>query len=537
MKTMSTNPRKAMAQTPWPYSQYPLYFPGNMPPPGIVTDTEYQMRQMQQMHQMQMQQMMQQLQQMQQMQHNMQQMQRTQQSQQTKVDKSSKKDQRISSGSNRQNQEPTMVWPNPQGPPDTGSVDDVEQGKQIVLGALRSLYEDQIMPHHMLVLRRVQEMYEQRWSPQQLNHICSMIPEIQMVGEGRPQRYNILLHEPPEGFKEFVDQSSQDDAFGSETWEEVELFLSVEAHSAPTGSVDWPGSRYEFAKWIRSRLPCLNNYSLGHICHMVQLCISKKELLGYHQGNLVPYQLSDDCKKKSNAMLLRPTQIQPGEKYVQTWEQAGEMLAQLLEQNIGTVQLSSLKALFRKVFRMELSESALGHAKLSEFLQDPRLRTPTGGSFGLEQRGTQWHIILKEACVESAFSDVQKVSPAEWLAPTKDALFIESCDVSGDPPPVLVAPPPGLEDIAREAVSQKTSQKNKINKIPKNVPVPVPYYHQHHNGQDLNTKESDLYSSSNEEMIVATDTKLMEAIHADILNYLGGALDHTESDECSDVEK
>lgn len=306
-----------------------------------------------------------------------------------------------------------MIWANPQKPPD--GVGSVEQCKQIVLGALRSLYEDQIMPQHMLVLRRVQEMYEQRWSSQQLTHVCSMIPEIQMVGEGRPQRYNILLHDPPEGFQEFVDQSSQDDPFSTETWEEVDKFLSNEAQAALAGGADWPGSRYEFAKWIRSRIPCLHGYSLGQICHMVQLCISKKELLGYHQGNLVPYQLSDDLKKKSNAMLLRPTQIQPGEEYVQTWEQAGEMLSRLLAQNAGTVQLSSLKALFRKVFCMELSESALGHAKLSEFLQDARLRSPTGGSFALEQRGTQWQIISKEAFVESGNSSaVEKVSSEEW---------------------------------------------------------------------------------------------------------------------------
>merc|ERR1719161_566155 len=120
------------------------------------------------------------------------------------------------------------------------------------------------------------------------------------------------------------------------------------------------------------------------------------DLLGYYQGNLVPYQLSDDRKKKCNAKMLRPTQIQPGEQYVQSWNQVGDLLDRLVEQNNGAVQLSSLKALFRKVFKMELSESALGHAKLSEFVQDPRLRSPSGGCFGLEQCGTQCHLVQKK---------------------------------------------------------------------------------------------------------------------------------------------
>jgi len=40
----------------------------------------------------------------------------------------------------------------------------------------------------------------------------------------------------------------------------------------------------------------------------------------------------------------------------------------------GSIPLSNIKRLFRSKFRKELSETSLGHAKLSELFQDPRLR-------------------------------------------------------------------------------------------------------------------------------------------------------------------
>jgi hypothetical protein len=451
MKTVSTDPCKAIAQTPWLYpSEYPQYNPYlsslQMPPPGLTTDVEYQMRQMG-MHQIQqvlMHQMMQQMTQLQQMQmiNQLQHPQQQPQLQQShkKTDKNHKKDHRI---------EISKVCPSPQvsSDDDDHDGDEGELGKSAILGAVNSLYEDRIMPYHMLVLRRLQEMYGHRWSSQKLSHVCSTIPEIHMVGDGKPQRCNILLTKPPEGFTEFVDQSAQDDTFSPELWEEVEEFLCAEAQAETSASKGWPGSRYEFAKWLRGCLPSLGAYSLGHICHLVQLCISKKELLGYYQGNLVPYQLSDDCRKKSNAKLLRPTQIQPGELYVQSWEHAGDLLARLVEQNNGTVQVSSLKALFRKVFKMELSESAFGHAKLSEFLQDPRLRSRNGGFFTLEEHGMRKQIVLKECTtpVEPAVSaSVEQVSPADWHAPPQGISLVGSCPDSVHPPPGLVAPP-GLD--------------------------------------------------------------------------------------------
>eukprot|EP00746_Dinoflagellata_sp_MGD_P148076 gnl/MRDRNA2_/MRDRNA2_80347_c0_seq2.p1 gnl/MRDRNA2_/MRDRNA2_80347_c0~~gnl/MRDRNA2_/MRDRNA2_80347_c0_seq2.p1 ORF type:complete len:270 (-),score=62.35 gnl/MRDRNA2_/MRDRNA2_80347_c0_seq2:41-850(-) len=264
MKTVSSDPCKAMAQMPWPSPQYP---PLQMPPPGLTTDGEYQMRYM----------LMSQIEQIQEFQHllmhqmmqmtQMQQMQMVNQLQQPHL-QSDKKANKTHKKDNRADFSKMMERPNPQVPPD--GVDEFEAGKSVILGALNSLYEDQIMPHHMLVLRRIQEKYGHRWSGQQLSHMCSMIPEIQTVRDGKQN--NILLQKPPEGFTEFVDQSAQDDTFGPDLWEEVEKFLRAEAQQGPAGAEEWPGSRYEFAKWIRGCLPSLDEYSSERVCHLDRFC-------------------------------------------------------------------------------------------------------------------------------------------------------------------------------------------------------------------------------------------------------------------------
>merc|ERR1719446_1861942 len=62
-----------------------------------------------------------------------------------------------------------------------------------------------------------------------------------------------------------------------------------------------------------------------------------------------------------------------------SWDTARQYLRDILDSSaksspdsIGTVPLSNVKRLFRSRFRTELSETKLGHSKLSELLQDAR---------------------------------------------------------------------------------------------------------------------------------------------------------------------
>merc|ERR1739844_482239 len=56
-----------------------------------------------------------------------------------------------------------------------------------------------------------------------------------------------------------------------------------------------------------------------------------------------------------------------------SWDMMRPCLQQLLCTVGQPMPLSNIKRLFRAQFRIELSETALGYAKLSECLQDPRV--------------------------------------------------------------------------------------------------------------------------------------------------------------------
>merc|ERR550525_2290613 len=57
-----------------------------------------------------------------------------------------------------------------------------------------------------------------------------------------------------------------------------------------------------------------------------------------------------------------------------TWDMIRPCLQQLLSSSGQPMPLSLVKRLFRAQFNVELSETALGYAKLSQCLQDPRVR-------------------------------------------------------------------------------------------------------------------------------------------------------------------
>jgi len=117
--------------------------------------------------------------------------------------------------------------------------------------------------------------------------------------------------------------------------------------------------------------------TLGQVCHIVQLSISQKKLLGYLNGMVVPYHRSLSRVKEQSAKSGLPcanTARRSKASPLATWDMMRPCLQQLLSASGQPMPLSNLKRLFRVQFHVELSETALGYAKLSECLQDPRVR-------------------------------------------------------------------------------------------------------------------------------------------------------------------
>merc|ERR1719476_860960 len=81
--------------------------------------------------------------------------------------------------------------------------------------------------------------------------------------------------------------------------------------------------------------------------------------------------------KEQNARSQRPcasTARKSRSSNFATWDMMRPCLQQLLSTVGQPMPLSNVKRLFRAQFQVELSETALGYAKLSECLQDPRVR-------------------------------------------------------------------------------------------------------------------------------------------------------------------
>jgi len=187
-------------------------------------------------------------------------------------------------------------------------------------------------------------------------------------------------------------------------------------------------------------LPFLQGYSLGQVCHVVQLAMSEKKLLGYLDGTIAPYQQSNSMMKATAAEHCRSSNASQRIPLA-TWECAQSCLAAVLESAVRKgkkqVPISTLKRLFRSRFHIELSETALGYTKLSDLLQDEAFIGMC--SVKLLERG--YVIIPDEAFAQNRPDLFKRVAPQ---AEEDAAFFLDegSTDVgSGSFSPTLTASP------------------------------------------------------------------------------------------------
>jgi len=98
----------------------------------------------------------------------------------------------------------------------------------------------------------------------------------------------------------------------------------------------------------------LHGLSIGETCHIVQLCITQKQILGYDRGRTVPCE-----KSHQSAKLQCPCATDPESKLpLATWS--------LLRSSLQA--LCNVKRLLRSRFHIDVSETMLGYAKFSDLL-------------------------------------------------------------------------------------------------------------------------------------------------------------------------
>lgn len=259
-----------------------------------------------------------------------------------------------------------------------------------VVEAVRSLYADGLKPFGRLLLKRVREFAAAekgveeedleavpRVDPKVLRRVASGCRNLKVEPEdGR--EYSVFLAGYPAAF---VDVSSPQDPYPQAMWDEASAYFA--GLTRPQAML--PGGRYACAKMLLSRgLPFLTGRSLGEVCHIVQLAISQRRIVGYSDGNMVPYEQSEERIKESCAVLQQPVQSVKRNAAASLphagWVEARHCLREILRAShsggsgSGAVTLSNVKRLFRSRFQLELSETVLGYPRLYELLQDQRFR-------------------------------------------------------------------------------------------------------------------------------------------------------------------
>lgn len=241
-----------------------------------------------------------------------------------------------------------------------------------LLAAVESLYQDQLRPYGRLLRKRLNErgiaigLDSGEAGIVYLREQCSRSAWLTLEAAQGGEWVALLLGCKPN----FVDVYSPVDRYPESLWSALEAYLE-----RLTGEeAVMPSGRFSCAQCLLDRrLPFLHGYSLGSLCHIVQLMISQKKLLGYSSGGVVPYAMSQSMLKEQAA---RQKSCETSDLPTATWTVVRSSMLEALQGEDGLpgpVPLSNVKRMFRTRFNTELCETSLGHSKLSELLQDPRL--------------------------------------------------------------------------------------------------------------------------------------------------------------------
>jgi len=271
-----------------------------------------------------------------------------------------------------------------------------------VMNAIESLYKDQLKPFGRILRKRIAEQISGipiedlyggcQGSVEQLpdidvghlQGICEESPNLHIQAEEGGDWSAVLVNRAAAGM-EFVDIYCPDDPYPMRLWEATQAYFGSLTDER---DMSLPGGRYACAQaLVCRRLQFLSGYTVGQVCHIVQLAISKHKILGYSSGAVVPYLHSQSMRKERCAAQQMPcsssSSSSPSKRVeaaqtlpLASWEVARRHLAEILEPEIpggpALVPLSNVKRLFRSRYRVELSETMLGHSKLSDLLQDAR---------------------------------------------------------------------------------------------------------------------------------------------------------------------
>jgi len=248
-----------------------------------------------------------------------------------------------------------------------------------VLEAITSLYDDELKPYGRILRKRLSERAIAAGSAvtgepdlAALRAACVASSWLNVESEDGGEWSALLVSCE----SKFVDVYNPVDSYPEAMWEAAAIYFQ----GLMGDEAVLPGGRYSCAQSLVDReLPFLSGHSLGQVCHIVQLAISQRKCLGYLNGGITPYSFSHS-KIKDFAAAEQSSCAHAAcvsDLTLATWETARTYLRIILGESMqagaDSVPLSNIKRIFRSQFSTELSETSLGHSKLSELLQDSKL--------------------------------------------------------------------------------------------------------------------------------------------------------------------
>jgi len=240
----------------------------------------------------------------------------------------------------------------------------------MLISTLESLYQDRIKPMANYIKGRLKERSVPDVIVKTFEELFSQhldLFEVQNPHSG--EETTIFFHKPPAWFKGWVDSDSPNDPYDEVMWTELAKFLD--------GEHTFAGGRYGMAReLIQRNLAFLAEYSLGEVCHIVQLAIQHRRLIVYHRKMLKPIQ----------TVLC---QLQPGEtsangqidvsaegEEIKDMDDLTLVLFRMLMHHPAGIRLCRMKQMIKHEFSRKLSEMAFQCTKLIElFSQEPLTAT------------------------------------------------------------------------------------------------------------------------------------------------------------------
>jgi hypothetical protein len=178
--------------------------------------------------------------------------------------------------------------------------------------------------------------------------------------EGPSDEVAIFFKNEPPWFKGWIDIDSPDDPYDESMWEDFKYFLD--------GEHTFAGGRYGMARELMQRnQQFLEPYSLGQVCHIVQLAIQHRRLIVYHRKMLKPIQTVLSHLPPTNGNSAEDE----GEEIKDMDDLCLVLFRMLIHHPMG-LRLCRMKQMIKHEFRRKLSEMTFKCTKLIElFNQEP----------------------------------------------------------------------------------------------------------------------------------------------------------------------